>query len=202
MSNEQLVVGFVRGAHGVTGEFKVESASGDYEHIEILKEVTLRRGSEAKKCKVEFAESGCGTLYMKVREINSPEEVRKYNGWEIAVDRKDAHPLEENEWYIEDLKGCSVIWNGEVNSEKNLQGTAEVSAPTETVGTITDVLEGGAGYLLEVSLSESCRLLGDDIKFNRKGKVNTVYVPFKDEFIGKINIEEKTMQLMHLWILE
>ena len=37
MSNEQLVVGFVRGAHGVTGEFKVESASGDYEHIEILK---------------------------------------------------------------------------------------------------------------------------------------------------------------------
>ena len=202
MSNEQLVVGFVRGAHGVTGEFKVESASGDYEHIEILKEVTLRRGSEAKKCKVEFAESGCGTLYMKVREINSPEEVRKYNGWEIAVDRKDAHPLEENEWYIEDLKGCSVIWNGEVNSEKNLLGTAEVSAPAEIVGTITDVLEGGAGYLLEVSLSESCTCISDEVKFTESGKSRTVLVPFNNEHIGKVDIKNGTVQLMHLWILE
>lgn len=202
MSNEQLVVGFVRGAHGVTGEFKVESASGDYEHIEILKEVTLRRGSEAKKCKVEFAESGCGTLYMKVREINSPEEVREYNGWEIAVDRKDAHPLEENEWYIEDLKGCSVIWNGEVNSEKNLQGTAEVSAPAETVGTITDVLEGGAGYLLEVSLSESCTVLADDMKFTASGKARKVLVPFTLQHVCNIDVKNKTIQLMHLWILE
>ena len=202
MSNEQLVVGFVRGAHGVTGEFKVESASGDYEHIEILKEVTLRRGSEAKKCKVEFAESGCGTLYMKVREINSPEEVRKYNGWEIAVDRRDAHPLEENEWYIEDLKGCSVIWNGEVNSEKNLQGTAEVSAPAETVGTITDVLEGGAGDLFEVVLSESCSLLSQELRTTSSGKPRKVLVPFKKEFIGTVDTKNKQVQLMHLWILE
>ena len=178
--DEQLVVGFIRGPHGVTGEFKVESASGDYEHIEKLKEVTLRHGSDSKKCKVELAEEGCGTLYMKVTGIDSPEEVRKYNGWELVVDRKYAHPLGKNEWYIKDLIGCSLIWNGEE--------AAAGTAPTEIVGTITDVLEGGAGYLLEVSLSENC---------DRK-----VFVPFNKEFIGKVDVENKTVQLMHLWILE
>ena len=87
-SKEQLVVGFVRSPHGVAGEFKVESASGDYEHLELLKEVTLRHGSVEKKFNVEFSKAGCSTLYMKVAGIDSPEDVRKYSGWEIAVDRK------------------------------------------------------------------------------------------------------------------
>ena len=153
-TNEQLVVGFIRGSHGVSGEFKVESASGYYDHIEVLKEVTLRHGSDSRKCKVEFAEKGCGTLYMKLAGIDSPEEVRKFNGWELVVDRKYAHPLGKNEWYIKDLIGCSLIWNG--------KEAAAGTALTESVGTITDVLEGGAGYLLEVSLSESCTVLSDD----------------------------------------
>ncbi|MBQ1949677.1 MAG: 16S rRNA processing protein RimM [Treponema sp.] len=194
MENEQLVVGFVRGAHGVTGEFKVESASGDYAHIAALKEVTLRHGSDSKKCSVESAEEGCGTLYMKVREINSPEEVRKYSGWELWVDRKYAHPLGKNEWYIEDLKGCSLIWNG--------TEAAAVTAPAEIVGTITDVLEGGAGYLLEVSISESCTVLADDLKHTSSGKVRKVLVPLNLNHVGNVDVKAKTIQLMHLWILE
>lgn len=194
MENEQLVVGFVRGAHGVTGEFKVESASGDYAHIAALKEVTLRHGSDSKKCSVESAEEGCGTLYMKVREINSPEEVRKYSGWELWVDRKYAHPLGRNEWYIEDLKGCSLIWNG--------TEAAAVTAPAEIVGTITDVLEGGAGYLLEVSISESCTVLADDLKHTSSGKVRKVLVPLNLNHVGNVDVKAKTIQLMHLWILE
>ncbi len=193
MENEQLVVGFVRGPHGVTGEFKVESASGDYAHIAALKEVTLRRGSDSKKCSVESAEEGCCTLYMKVREINSPEEVRKYNGWELWVDRKYAHPLGKNEWYIEDLKGCSLIWNG--------SDAAAVTAPA-IVGTITDVLEGGAGYLLEVSISESCTVLADDLKHTSNGKVRKVLVPLTMKHVGNVDVKNKTIQLMHLWILE
>ena len=46
--DDQLTVGFVRGAHGLTGEFKVESASGFYEHIAVLKEVTLRNEDRQK----------------------------------------------------------------------------------------------------------------------------------------------------------
>ena len=70
----RLVVGFVRSPHGITGEFKVESASGRYEHIEALKEVTLRNGSAEKRFSVLSSRSGNGTLYMKLADIDSPED--------------------------------------------------------------------------------------------------------------------------------
>ena len=46
MEKERLVVGFIRGSHGFEGESKVESASGEYEHLLDLKEVTLVHGDE------------------------------------------------------------------------------------------------------------------------------------------------------------
>ena len=193
MNEEQLIVGFVRSSHGVSGEFKVESASGYYEHIASLKEVTLRNDTTFKKCRVESTRLGGNSLFMKLAEINSPEEVKKIRNWELVVPRKYAHPLGKNEWYIEDLKGCSLLWDG---------GTAVRTAPTQVVGTITDVLEGGAGYLLEVSLSESCAVLSDDLKHTSSGKVRKVLVPLNLNYICNVNVAEKTIQLMHLWILE
>ena len=193
---EQFVVGIVRGTHGVSGEFKVESTSGEYDHFYHMDEVTITDGTNSRLVKIESVKEGNNVLYMKLAGINSPEDAAKFNRWEIVVPREKAHKLQKDEWYIEDLKGCSV-WYKDTAGD-----TAPALDDNSVVGTVTNVLEGGSGYLVEIKLSESCMLLGDDIKFNRKGKVNTVYVPFKDEFIGKINIEEKTMQLMHLWILE
>ncbi|MDY3758891.1 MAG: ribosome maturation factor RimM [Treponema sp.] len=193
---EQFVVGIVRGTHGVSGEFKVESTSGEYDHFYHMDEVTITDGTNSRLVEIESVKEGNNVLYMKLAGINSPEDAAKFNRWEIVVPREKAHKLQKDEWYIEDLKGSSV-WYKDTAGD-----TAPALDDNSVVGTVTNVLEGGSGYLVEIKLSESCRLLGDDIKFNRKGKVNTVYVPFKDEFIGKINIEEKTMQLMHLWILE
>lgn len=193
---EQFVVGIVRGTHGVSGEFKVESTSGEYDHFYHMDEVTITDGTNSRLVKIESVKEGNNVLYMKLAGINSPEDAAKFNRWEIVVPREKAHKLQKDEWYIEDLKGSSV-WYKDTAGD-----TAPALDDNSVVGTVTNVLEGGSGYLVEIKLSESCRLLGDDIKFNRKGNVNTVYVPFKDEFIGKINIEEKTMQLMHLWILE
>ena len=193
---EQFVVGIVRGTHGVSGEFKVESTSGEYDHFYHMDEVTITDGTNSRLVKIESVKEGNKVLYMKLAGINSPEDAAKFNRWEIVVPREKAHKLQKDEWYIEDLKGSSV-WYKDTAGD-----TAPALDDNSVVGTVTNVLEGGSGYLVEIKLSESCMLLGDDIKFNRKGKVNTVYVPFKDEFIGKINIEEKTMQLMHLWILE
>ena len=127
------------------------------------------------------------TLYMKVAEINSPEDVRKYNGWGLSVPRRFAHPLEKDEYYIKDLIGCSLIFDK--------TGLAEFAAPAgqfETVGTITDALEGGAGYLLEVSISESCTVLGEKLKFTSSGKQRKVLIPFTLKHICNIDVKAKT----------
>ena len=187
---EQFVVGIVRGSHGVTGEFKVESTSGEYEHFADMEEVTLTNGDVKRNYKIERISGSGSCLYMKLAGINSPEEAAKFNRWEIVVPRSKAHPLQKDEWYIEDLKGCSVVY--EKTADKNLQSVEKI-----VVGTVTNVMEGGSGYLVEISLSESCI---DLVKDAKAGK--TVYVPFRDQFIGNIDVVNQTMQLMHLWILE
>jgi len=179
MEKAQLVVGIIRGTHGFQGECRIESTSGEYEHIAKLKEVTLQHGNEHREVKIESSSLGGNTMFVKFKGIDSDVDIKKYNGWELSVPRKYAKPLEKDEWYIEDLKNCSLVWNDD---------PATSSAPAKVVGTITDVLEGGAGNLLEVVLSDNC---------DRK-----VLVPFNKEFIGKVDIKNGTVQLMHLWILE
>ena len=195
MEKAQLIVGFIRGSHGYSGECKVESASGEYEHLLNLKEVTLQHGNEKKETKVESVSLGCNTAYVKFAGINSDEDIRKYNRWEIVVPRKYCKPLKKDEWYIEDLRNCSLIYEEKGDS-------ASLNAPAQVVGTITDVLEGGAGYLLEVSISESCNCISEDLKKTSSGKPRTVLIPFNNEHVGKVDVKKGTIQLMHLWILE
>lgn len=191
---EQFVVGVVRGTHGIAGELKVESTSGEYEHFVGMEEVTLTHGTESRLFKVEYAKLASGTLYLKLVGISTPEKAAEYNRWQIVVPRKNAHPLQEGEWYIEDLKGCSVIYyNGAVEPEDDSESV---------VGTVTDVKEGGSGYLVEISLSESCSLLREDVRMSKGSKPRSVFVPFNDEFIGTVDVERRKMRLMHLWILE
>ena len=194
--NDVFIVGFVRGSHGISGEFKVESASGEYEHFALMKEVTLRNGrtGEEKSFSVEYAEVGGRDLYMKLAGVDNPELAQKFNKWEIIVSRENACPLDENEWYVEDLKNCALVYKGK-------DGLADDSAPIQ-VGTITDVMEGGSGNLLEVCLAENCDCLSDSVKYDSNGKIRTVYVPLKEQFIGKVDVKNKIIQLMHLWILE
>ena len=192
---EQFVIGFIRGSHGVAGNFKVESASGEVEHFAELGEVTLRNSQSgaSKLYAVENVEIGSSTLFMKLAGINSPEDVRKVNGWEIVVPRDKACPLAKNEWYVEDLKHCALVYK---------QGKDGLTAAQAVVGTITDVLEGGTGNLLEVALAENSPVLKDDVVHTSGGKVRTVLVPFINEFVGKVDVKHKTVELMHLWILE
>ncbi len=191
---EQFVVGIVRGSHGITGEFKVESTSGEYEHFARMEEVTLTDGNTSKLFKVESVSEGNDILYMKLEGINTPEKAAEFNRWQIVVPRKYAHQLQKDEWYIEDLKGLSVVYKDET--------VKTVPVTEEVIGTVTDVKEGGSGYLVEIKLSECCTLLSDSVKFTKSGQVRTVYVPFMKRFLWNIDLDNKKMQLMHLWILE
>ncbi|MBQ3966558.1 MAG: 16S rRNA processing protein RimM [Treponema sp.] len=201
--NERFVVGIIRGSHGVTGNFKVESTSGEYEHFADMEEVTLRNGKTGseKLYKIEGVELSGQTLLMKLAGIDSPEEVKKINGCEIVVPREYACPLDKSEWYVEDLKQCALVYPKDGWSKDGLEAKTS-PADFVTVGTVTDVLEGGTGNLLEIKLAEDCNLLADDVKYTANGKTRTVLVPFKNEFIGEIDVQGKRIQLMHLWILE
>ena len=194
-----LVIGIIRGTHGLAGKFKVESTSGECEHFFDLDEVTLRKDTIEKTYKVESVEGNVNSLIMKCAGINSPEDAKKLSGSEILVPRNKACPLNEGEFYVEDLKQCKLVYLPNEKKPAKLSGLAENTESAIIAGTITDVLEGGAGKLLEVELSESLNIASDSTD---KSKPKRVLVPFKKEFIGTVDIKDKVIQLMHLWILE
>lgn len=197
-----LTVGFVRGSHGLTGEVRIESASGRYEHIAVLKEVTLVQKGISAKYAVENARVAGNVLYVKFVGVDSPEAAKKLNGAALQTSRENACPLKEGEWYVEDLKKCSLVYFGEENGLGNDVAPTDDIRSRSVVGSITDVLEGGAGELLEVLLSEDCDVLKEEVKLNANKKPRTVYVPFNETHVGKVDIPNKSVQLMHLWILE
>lgn len=197
-----LTVGFVRGSHGLTGEVRIESASGRYDHIAVLKEVALVQKGISAKYAVENARVAGNVLYMKFAGVDSPEAAKKLNGAALQTSRENACPLKEGEWYVEDLKKCSLVYFGEENGLGNDVAPTDDIRSRSVVGSITDVLEGGAGELLEVLLSEDCDVLKEEVKLNANKKPRTVYVPFNETHVGKVDIPNKSVQLMHLWILE
>ena len=195
------MVGIIRGTHGLAGNCKVESTSGEFQHFSGMKDVVLRKNGVETKRTIEKVSIGGGILYIKFSGINSPEEAKKLSGSEIVVSREFACPCGKDEYYVEDLKQCQLVY-----TSGSAKGMAEKSAATTAepvvVGTITDVLEGGAGDLFEVVLSESCSLLSQELRTTSSGKPRKVLVPFKKEFIGTVDTKNKKVQLMHLWILE
>ena len=142
--DQQFTAGILGAPFGVKGFVKVRSFSGEYDHIAVLKSMRLRMidGGEAT-LEVEAVLRRPGALFLKFKNIDSPEAVKEFSGAELIVSRDQAAPLKADEYYIEDLKGMRVI-----------------SPAGEIRGEITGVLEGGGGNLAEVRLpGGDCKLV-------------------------------------------
>ena len=106
---KRLVVGIIRTSHGVKGELKVKSFSGETNHFLKLKEINLKKENVYYQFKVERIREIAGDVLLKLRGIDTPEEGKKYIGSEIWVERSKACPLSDGEYYYADLCQCVVI---------------------------------------------------------------------------------------------
>lgn len=129
---DRFVVGVVRGSFGVKGFAKVQSYSGETDHLEGLRSVTLRKDGVERSIAIERTEGSGPSFVVKFKGYDAPETVKALNGWELVLPRDQGAPLDGDEYYIDDLKGCAVVLDG------------------ARVGEITDVLEGGGAQLVEL----------------------------------------------------
>jgi 16S rRNA processing protein RimM len=154
---------------GLKGFVKVKPFSGETAHLSGLGRVTLRQGENEETRKVEELVFQSSALLLRFSGIQSPEAATALKGAEVIVDSEYAAPLKEGEYYVEDLKGLEVV-----------------TATGQSLGCITDVVEGGGGDLLEIMLA------GGETRF----------APFRNEFFGDVNLEENKITLLESWILE
>src|SRR5215469_8165000 len=106
-----FTLGIVGAPFGLKGFVKVRPFSGETAHFSRLKKVTLKKGEKEEIREVaEVTETGHEFsqkpfLLMRFAGIENPEAAAALSGAEIITGREYAAPLNEGEFYVEDLKG-------------------------------------------------------------------------------------------------
>ena len=124
---ERFQVGVITSPHGLRGEVKVYPTTDDPSRFKILKELILKEKSSERVLKVRSVKFFKQFVILGFEGLNRIEDVESLRQCPLLVERKDAVPLEEDEYYIADLIGLSV---------RREDGTE--------IGTLKEVLETGA----------------------------------------------------------
>lgn len=133
--DNMLRVGVITTTHGVRGEVKVFPTTDDANRFKKLKKAYLDLGRELLPVTVEDVKFFKQMVIVKFKEINDMDKAATYRNKDILIDREDAMPLAENEFYICDLIGLTVVTD---------EG--------EELGTLCEVLQTGANDVFEVAL--------------------------------------------------
>lgn len=131
-----LQVGIISSTHGIRGEVKVFPTTDDVTRFKDLKQVILDTGKEQVPLAIEGVKFFKQFAIVKFKGIDNINDVEKYKGKSLLVNREDAVKLEEDEYYIADLIGMKVF-------------TGEVE-----FGVLRDVLETGANEVYVVDSKE------------------------------------------------
>ena len=142
-----LRIGVITSSHGVHGEVKVYPTTDDAHRFEEVKDVFIKTKDGDLKAKITSVRYFKNLAIVKFDCFNAPEEVKNYLQADIMIDRKDAQPLEEGEYYIADLLGCNVVSD---------EGTS--------LGVLEDVLQTGANDVYLVKSKSGGELLFPVIK--------------------------------------
>ena len=100
---ELIAVGVIASTHGVNGELKVRSFSGEAGHLVGLREVILRKGAVEKTATFLHVRPHGQAVIVQVPGLETPEKARALVGWEIWVPMALAAPLARDEYYAADL---------------------------------------------------------------------------------------------------
>lgn len=129
-----LQVGVISSTHGVRGEVKVFPTTDDANRFRKLKTVILDTGREHLTLEIQSVKFFKQFVILKFKGIDNINDIEKYKGRSLLVDRKHAVKLKENEYFVADMIGISVF-----------------TEDGKAFGILKDVMETGANdvYIIE-----------------------------------------------------
>lgn len=138
-----LVIGRVVKAHGVRGEVKVEVHTDLPERFGWLEEVYIGR-SNPKPVTVEQVRFQKSWVLLKLAGYDNRDDAENLRSQWLLVPEAEALPLQEGEYYLYQIIGCTVV-----------------SDQGEILGKITDVIETKANNVFVVDSASGELLLPD-----------------------------------------
>lgn len=133
MSEQWIIIGKIVAPHGVRGDVRVIPLTDFPERFSKMKTVSLDSGQTYQ---IESTKEHKQFIILKLKGLNSRNDVESLKGHLIQIPREDAMPLPEDRFYIFDLIGLKVYDEEE-----------------KFLGVLTDVLQTGSNdvYIVEES---------------------------------------------------
>lgn len=129
-----LKVGVIANTHGIAGEVKVFPTTDDPKRFKKLKTVILEPEKENRILHITQVKFVKNMVVLRFEEFGNINEVQGFRGKGLFVTRDQAVPLSEDEYFIADLIGLSVV-----------------STDGEMLGELSDVITTGANDVYVVS---------------------------------------------------
>ncbi len=144
---ELLQVGVISSTHGVRGEVKVFPTTDDINRFKKLKQVILDTGREKLSLEVQGVKFFKQFAILKFKGIDNINDIEKYKGKSLFVDREHAVKLRKDEYFIADMIGLDVYTEEDT-----------------FFGILKDVIETGANDIYVISSEEHGEVLVPAIK--------------------------------------
>jgi len=126
-------IGLITTTHGLKGEVKVFVTSDDKACLETVGKVFLIQRDSRQELTIETVRYFKNLAIVKFKGLDRIEDVQGFRGQSLYIDRSQAEPLKDGEYYLSDLYGCEVTLE---------DGTS--------FGTVKDVIRTGANDVLVV----------------------------------------------------
>lgn len=161
---DMLRVGVYANTHGVRGEIKVFPTTDDTSRFKKLKKVYLDLGKEKMELEIQSVRFFKNLVILKFKGIDNINDIEKYKGKDLLIQRKDAVKLREDEYFI-----CDII------------GSKVVTEDGKEVGSLKEVLQTGANDVYVVTTLDKKEILLPVIKdcvldVNIEEKIVTVHL--------------------------
>lgn len=137
---DKVLIGQITGTFGIKGELKVYSES-DFVEYRFRKNAKIYL-SDNLEYTVSSSRTHKGNVLITINDINDINLVLDKVGMKIYAPSDDEPPLNDEEYYVDDLVGLKVI-----------------NQHDENIGTVKDVIEIPSGYLLEIIDDKDNRFL-------------------------------------------
>jgi len=154
MSADRVCVGAIAGAYGVRGELRIKSFCAIAADIETYSPLTTEDGSQ--QFHLALLRPIKNGFVARIAEVATKEDADALKGTQLYAARDQLPTLPDDEFYHTDLIGLQVLDSG---------GTV--------LGTVKNVLDHGAGDILEIQ---------------RPGSSETVLLPFSLAFVPSVNL--------------
>ena len=157
-------VGVIANSHGVKGEVKVYPTTDDAARFKNLETIYLDENGTYQELHIKSVKFVKNMVVLGFEEYNNMNDILGLKGMELYVDRENAIPLNEGEFYVADMVGADIV-----TDEGN------------HFGTLQDVLKTGANDVYVIKTDDGKEVLFPSIpecilRKDLENKVITVHI--------------------------